>query len=297
MSLAVYSFQFPAMGSHSNEVRLSAEDAAQAQGLAQLVIAEVQRIEKKYSRYLPSSVAMQINQQAILDWVVCDEETQSLIAYGDALFRASDGLFDLTSGTLRRVWNFQDAVVPTTERLNECLSSVGWQRLERDGEKVRFSHANMELDFGGIGKEYAADRACALLQNAEVAHGFVNLAGDIAIIGPQLDGRPWSIAVPAPRTEATIASIPVALGGMATSGDYERFFEKSGKRYCHILNPRTGYPARYWQSVTVLAPTASIAGSCSTIAMLMEADGLDFLKSTGFAYLAIDQNSTLHQFS
>jgi FAD:protein FMN transferase len=297
MSLSVYSFPFAAMGSHSNEVRLFADDAAQAHGLAQLAIAEVQRVETKYSRYQTTSVLSQINQYAATRWVDCDEETMALIRYGDALFKASEAKFDLTSGVLRRVWNFANPQLPDEVLLQSCLSDIGWGMLEFDERRVRFSKPGLELDFGGIGKEYAADRASALLLNAGVTHGFVNLAGDLSVIGPQPNGRAWSIAVPHPRdASVTLASIPISLGGMATSGDYERFFELAGRRYCHILNPLTGYPVQHWQSVTVLAPTTSVAGSCSSIAMLLESAGLEFLKNTGFAFLAVDHLGKVHQF-
>jgi FAD:protein FMN transferase len=297
MSLSVYSFPFAAMGSHSNEVRLFAGDAAQAHGLAQLAIAEVQRVETKYSRYQTASVLSQINQYAATRWVDCDEETMALIRYGDALFKASEAKFDLTSGVLRRVWNFGNPQLPEKVLLQSCLSDIGWGMVEFDEHRVRFARPGLELDFGGIGKEYAADRASALLLNAGVAHGFINLAGDLSVIGPQPNGRAWSIAVPHPRdASVTLASIPISVGGMATSGDYERFFELAGKRYCHILNPLTGYPVQHWQSVTVLAPTTSVAGSCSSIAMLLESAGLEFLKGTGFAFLAVDLLGKVHQF-
>jgi FAD:protein FMN transferase len=297
MSLSVYSFPFPAMGSHSNEVRLCADDAAQAHGLAQLAIAEVRRIEAKYSRYQQGSALSQINEQAATRWVDCDEETMALLRYGDTLFQASEARFDLTSGVLRRAWNFSEAQLPDESLLKTCLSHIGWGQVECDDQRIRFCKPGLELDFGGIGKEYAADRASALLQNAGVTNGFVNLAGDLAVLGPQPNGRAWSIAVPHPREPmTTLASIPIGRGGMATSGDYERFFEIDGKRYCHILNPLNGYPVHYWQSVTVLAPTVSVAGSCSSVAMLLEEAGLEFLKSSGFAFLAVDRLGKLHRF-
>jgi FAD:protein FMN transferase len=297
MTLSVYSFPFPAMGSRSNEVRLFANDAAQAHGLAQLAITEVQRIEAKYSRYLHSSTLSEINDNAATRWVDCDEETMALIRYGDALFQASEARFDLTSGVLRRAWNFSDAQLPDGDHLNSCLNNIGWSLVECEAQRIRFSKPGVELDFGGIGKEYAADRAGALLLNAGVTQGFINLAGDLSVLGPQPNGRPWSIAVPHPRDPMkTLASMQISLGGMATSGDYERFFEIKGKRYCHILNPLTGYPVQYWQSVTVLAPTASVAGSCSSVAMLLEKAGLEFLKDSGFAFLAVDHSGKIHRF-
>jgi FAD:protein FMN transferase len=115
------------------------------------------------------------------------------------------------------------------------------------------------------------------------------------VIGPQPDGRSWQIGIPSPRIkEEMIASLPVQQGGLATSGDSERYFELEGKRYCHVINPKSGYPVTYWQSVSVLAPTASIAGSCSTIAMLLEAEGLQFLEESGFGFLAVDHRGQIH---
>jgi FAD:protein FMN transferase len=295
---SVYAFPFAAMGSDANEVRIAAINGAAAFGLAQLASQEVLRVEAKYSRYRPDSIASLINSGAGKAWVVCDEETLSLISYGEALFQASEGRFDMTSGVLRRAWDFKSARLPSQSKLNDLLELVDWSVLERQGNRVRLPNPGMELDFGGIGKEYAADRAATKLIEAGVTSGFVNLAGDLAVIGPQPDGRPWQIGIPAPRKkDEMLASLAVAQGGLATSGDSERFFELQGKRYCHILNPQTGYPVSHWQSVSVLAPTASIAGSCSTIAMLLEENGLQFLEESGFGFLAVDHLGKVHQYS
>jgi FAD:protein FMN transferase len=283
------------MGSDANEIRVAAENGALAFSLAQRASQEVQRIETKYSRYRPDSIASQINSNAGGAWMHCDAETLALIDYGDTLFQASQGLFDLTSGVLRRVWDFKAAKLPAAQDLKDTLALVGWQHLQRRGSQVRLGLPGMELDFGGIGKEYAADRAASLLVEAGVTHGFVNLAGDLAVLGPQPNGQAWSIGIPDPSTsKKMLAGLPVVQGGLATSGNYERFFDLDGKRYCHILNPIMGVPVSYWQSVSVLAPTASSAGSCSTVAMLLEEEGLDFLKESGFAYLAIDAKGHVH---
>jgi FAD:protein FMN transferase len=292
---SVYAFPFAAMGSDANEVRIAARSGSEAFGLAQLASQEVLRIEAKYSRYRPDSTASLINASAGSAWVVCDEETLALISYGEALYQASQGLFDMTSGVLRRAWDFKSAKLPPRAKLTELLELVDWTLLERQGDRVRLKKPGMELDFGGIGKEYAADRAATKLIEAGVSHGFVNLAGDLAVLGPQPDGRAWLIGIPSPRQkDEMLASLPVTQGGLATSGDSERFFELQGKRYCHVINPRTGYPVTYWQSVSVLAPTASIAGSCASIAMLLEQDGLQFLEESGFAFLAVDHRGKLH---
>ena len=153
----------------------------------------------------------------------------------------------------------------------------------------------MELDFGGFGKEYAADRAGAVLAARGLRHGYVNLAGDMRMLGPKPDGSPWMIGIQDPRDKtAILATIPVDRGGLATSGDYERYFELDGKRYCHILDPRSGQPVTHWRTVSVVAPLAVVAGNCATIAMLKQADGLAFLEACGMNYLAVDQSGTVH---
>ena len=290
---AIHRTTFDAMASRC-ELRIGAPDAQAAERLAQQAIAEVRRIETKYSRYRPDSIVSRINAAAGGEAVRCDDETMSLMGYAAALHGASDGLFDITSGVLRRAWDFRQPKVPAARVLQPLLALVGWSKVECGGQEVRLRQAGMEIDFGGFGKEYAADRAATLLADAGVRHGYVNLGGDMRFIGPDLDGRPWSIGIQDPRgPDGVIASIPVSSGALATSGDYERFFEIDGRRYCHILDPRDGMPVRYWRSVSVLAPMAIAAGSCSTIAMLKQRDGVDFLNASEMGYLAVDDQGQM----
>jgi len=290
MVAAIHRQQFEAMGSRC-ELRLSAPNAAAAAALAVRAIAEVRRIETKYSRYRPDSIVSRINAAAGRTPVACDSETMALIDYAAALFAASGGLFDITSGVLRLAWDFGKPRVPDADTLGPLLALVGWRHVHCERQQVYLLQPGMEIDFGGFGKEYAADRAAAVLIEAGVRHGYVNLGGDMRFIGPRLDGRPWSIGIQDPRDPgATIASIPISSGALTTSGDYERFFELDGVRYCHILDPRTGMPVRYWRSVSVMAPMAVAAGSCSTIAMLKQHEGHTFLKTSDMGYLAIDEH-------
>ena len=284
-----FHFRFDAMGSGC-EVVIVAETKKDAQSIAGCAIEEVSRIERKFSRYRSDSIVSRINAAAGLDWVECDEETLSLFQYADTLFESSAGLFDITAGVLRHAWDFGSAVVPDNGVLTRQCSLINWQSVERQGNSVRMPLAGMELDFGGFGKEYAADRAAALIHGKGVRNGYVNLAGDIRVVGPKPDKSPWLIGIQDPRHKSrTIASIPLFTGALATSGDYERFFEVDGHRYCHIIHPLSGYPVTYWRSVTVIAPLAITAGSYSTIAMLKGADGLAFLENSGMRYLAVDQ--------
>jgi FAD:protein FMN transferase len=278
------------------EVVLAAEHEAQAQQWAWKAVAEVQRIEAKYSRYRDDSVVSRINAAAGTGLVTCDDETLSLLQYAATLHQASGGLFDITAGVLRRAWNFRVPRVPGADELAPLLECVDFAAVEIDGHHVGLRRAGMELDFGGFGKEYAADRAGALLAELGVQHGYVNLGGDMRFIGPKPDGSPWRIGIQHPRrAEALVATLPVERGGLATSGDYERYFDLDGRRYCHLLNPRTGMPVTHWQSISVLAPLAVAAGHCTTIAMLMEGEALAFLEATGVPYLAVDAHGQLHR--
>lgn len=276
------------------ELRFAAPDAHTAALLAQRAMDEVLRIETKYSRYRPDSIVSRINAAAGREAVHCDAETMSLLGYAATLHGASGGLFDITSGVLRRAWDFRRPRVPGKEVLEPLLALVGWDKVDCGAEDVHLRQAGMEIDFGGFGKEYAADRAAALLADAGVRHGYVNLGGDMRFIGPRLNGRPWSIGIQDPRDpDSVVASIPVSQGALATSGDYERYFELDGQRHCHILDPRDGMPVRHWRSVSVLAPMAIAAGSCSTIAMLKQQDGLNFLNASDMGYLAVNDQGQM----
>ncbi len=294
--------RFRALGS-DNEIQLYAASAGEAQAMAGLGIAEAQRIEAKYSRYRDDSLTSRINRAAGDASVAIDAETAALLDYADACHRQSGGLFDLTSGVLRRLWDFRKGGVPDRSAIAALLPLIGWQLLERgtyagtqdSPQTVRLQHPGMELDFGGIGKEYCADRVAATLLEAGVAQGLVNLGGDVRVLGPHPDGSPWSVGIRHPRNPgAVLATIKLSQGGLATSGDYERFFEHEGKRYCHMLNPRTGYPVATMQSVTVIAPLCTVAGSLSTVAMLQGDAGLEFLRQQTYPYLAVDSNGAIH---
>jgi thiamine biosynthesis lipoprotein len=292
----VYSFQFSAMASRC-EVRVFAPDEATARGWSDAAIEEVRRIETKYSRYRDDSVTSAINRAAGGAALKVDDETAALLTFAGRLHAQSGGAFDLTSGVLRRAWDFKAARLPGPDDVAALLPLVGWQRIEWDGTRLRLPLAGMEIDFGGIGKEYAADRAATRMEELGARHGLVNLGGDVRILGPQPDGTAWTIGVQDPRGQggAAIAALAVSSGAMATSGDYERYFEHDGRRYCHLLDPRSGWPVAHWRSVSVVAPLCVLAGACATIAMLKPVEeGIAFLEGEGLRYLGIDAAGERH---
>ncbi|MGE5172107.1 MAG: FAD:protein FMN transferase [Rudaea sp.] len=273
-----------------HELVLGADDAALADRAARAAIDDVLRIEAKYSRYRPDSVTSAINRAAGVGAVPIDAETAALLGYADRCHALSGGRFDLTSGVLRRAWDFARTPprVPTEAEIVAARARVGWKDVEWSERSVRLARIGMELDFGGIGKEYAADRAATICADHGVAHVLVNLGGDARALGGHPDGAPWRVGIRHPRTPgATIGTVAVADGAVATSGDYERYFELDGRRYCHLLDARTGMPAGAWQSVTVLAPLAIVAGGYATIAMLLEDEATAFLEGQRVPYLMV----------
>lgn len=291
-------FDFSAMASPCS-LQMDGRDEHVMRRAANEAMAEVQRIEKKFSRYTEGSVISRINQSAGLAAIETDTETSGLLDFAHSLWTQSDGLFDITSGVLRHAWDFKNARLPEAATLQGLLPRVDWQQVERHGNQVRLKQPGMELDFGGFGKEYAADRAAAVLQSHGINHALVNLGGDLHALGerglPELQGTPWQIEIQHPRqdsrqTDTPLALLTLARGGLATSGDYERFFIHEGQRYCHVLNPRTGWPVTHWQSVSVLAANTTTAGALSTIAMLKGPDAPAWLEAQGMRYLAVQHD-------
>ena len=277
------------MGS-SCEIQLYANNRNQAQDIANLAIADVHRIEQRYSRYRDDSVLTAINNAAaIAGSIEIDEETLALLNYANTCYQQSNGLFDITSGVLREAWDFKSQIIPQNNKIKALLPRIGWNKVAITGSILSFSETGMQLDFGGIGKEYAVDRAAGICQQHGLQHGLVDLGGDIKIIGPHTDGRPWSVGIRHPRKPGELmASINVSRGGIASSGDYERCIILNGKRYSHVLNPKTGWPARGLSSITVVAEQCVIAGSVSTISMLKEKQGKRWIKELGLAHLWMD---------
>lgn len=279
------------------EVVAHSHDTGRAQLKAAVgaAVLEVQRIEHKFSRYRPDSVVSRINAAAGQQAVECDAETLQLLQYAQRQWHDTRGLFDITSGVLRRVWNFRLSKVPTREEVEACLPLVDGSAIELGEETVRLPRAGMEIDLGGFGKEYAADRAAAVLGQHGLVSAYVNLGGDFRVLGPKPDGSAWQIGIQHPRQrDRLLAAVPLTRGGLATSGDYERFIEINGRRHAHILHPRTGWPVSHWQSITVIAPMAIQAGQLATTAMLMESQGLQFLHDTELPFIAVDATGAVH---
>lgn len=272
------------------EIQLFAQSQQQANRIANVAIADIQRLEAKYSRYRQDSYLCSINQVAAQGGTIeVDAETAGLLDYAATCHQQSDGLFDISSGILRKAWRFDLAQLPSRTQIEALLKLIGWQKLSWSAPKLAFDLPGMELDFGGIVKEYAADRAAQLCRTAGAKHGVVNLGGDIQIIGPRADQRAWHIGIHHPReAESLLQTLCLSQGAIASSGDYQRCLMINGQRYTHVLNPKTGWPVKRLASVSVVSDFCVVAGSASTIAMLKEEQGPAWLHSMGLPHLWVD---------
>lgn len=266
---------------------------ARAETLLASAIAEIERLEQRYSRYREDSFLSAINRVAEAGGSIdVDPETAGLLDYAATCHAESGGLFDITSGILRRVWSFKqgrDARIPEPAEIAPLLERVGFSKLVWRAPVLEFPIAGLELDFGGIVKEYAADRVAALLQAAGAPHALVNLGGDIRVAGPRADGRAWQVGIRHPRRpDALLRSVALSEGALSTSGDYERCIEIDGVRYGHVLDPRTGWPVRFMASASVVGPLCVVAGSASTIGLLQGEGGAAWLADLGLPCLWVD---------
>ena len=292
-------FTFEAMGSFC-EVQFYSESRITARKMARDLTAEVQRLERKYSRYLDDSVLSAINRSAgDPAGIAIDKETQSLLDHAAVCYRQSKGLFDITSGVLRNIWDFKKGIVPEQSTIDDYVSRIGFDKLnwqERvKGNAHLFLPANMEIDFGGIVKEYAADSTALKARKMGINSGLVNLGGDFSAIGRKPEDEAWPVGIADPNApQKMIARIDILDGGLASSGDYERCFVLDGKRYSHILNPLTGWPCDGLRAVSVAGNMCTVAGSIATIAMLLpEAEGIAWLQESTLPFIYMDASNEI----
>jgi thiamine biosynthesis lipoprotein len=284
-----YHHEFKAMGTPC-DIQLFAKTASRARQVAELAVADVRRLEARYSRYRADSFLSKINQIAATGGSIpVDPETAGLLDYASTCHQQSDGLFDITSGILRQAWQFDLGQLPDDKHIKILLTKVGWHKVRWKNPWLSFATSGMALDFGGIVKEYAVDRAAALCWAEGIRHGVVNLGGDIKIIGPRADGSPWRIGIRHPRQQDELLdTLALHEGALASSGDYERCIVVDGVRYGHILNPKTGWPVKHLAAVSVVGEFCVVAGSAATIAMLKEQRGAAWLNKLGLPHAWVD---------
>jgi thiamine biosynthesis lipoprotein len=281
----VFSARFRAMASPC-EILVDTANIAVAHRVVKNAITEVRRIEAKYSRYRSDSVISQLNNSEGLVSVL-DPETVRLFNFAAQCFIISEGAFDVTSGVLREVWCFDGmGQVPLQSDVKARLERIGFNRLQYNGQTLILPQG-MEVDFGGIAKEYAVDRAIAcVIVAAPTTAVLVNLGGDLAVTGAPRSGH-WTIGQESASGDEKAALqnsmlFELSLGALATSGDRYRSIVLEGRRYGHILDPRTGWPVEDSpNSVTVADVRCTEAGVLSTLALLQGLNAEAFLKQAG----------------
>jgi FAD:protein FMN transferase len=279
--------KFTAMAS-ACEVLLPLMSEHAALSIGAIAAQEAWRVEKKYSRYRDDSVTAWIHENRGTT-IEVDEETAALMEFAGQCFDLSEGLFDITSGVLRRAWTFDGSDrIPEAAVIERLLPLVGFEKLKWQSPRLLLP-TRMELDFGGIGKEYAVDRAYASLATGDSTPFLINFGGDLRANRAPSHG-PWQVGIERPNTdgEATML-LDLEHGALATSGDSRRYLLKEGIRYGHILNPLTGWPdPEAPRSITVAASSCTEAGLLSTVAMLHGAGARAYLEEQGARYWLLD---------
>ena len=312
---------FDAMASRC-EVLIDTRERELADHLTRLAQQEALRIQQKFSRYRDNNIIYRIN-NANGKPVSVDDETAQMLDYAAQCYDLSDGLFDVTSGVLREAWNFDGSDrIPDAKQVKKLLTRIGWHKVKWQSPQISLP-AGMQIDLGGIGKEYAVDRTVLLIRQATAVPCLVNYGGDIATTGPRHtvssntvssntdssnavsnsnvsinSGKGWLVGIEQPDITPAPVAKPIKTtqpkiyelkhGAMATSGDSRRYLLKKGKRYSHILNPLTGWPVTDApRSVTVITDTCTEAGILATLAMLHGAGAEAFLEQQGVIYWCV----------
>ncbi len=286
--------RFQALGTKC-EVQYEASDPDRATVFAHAAVGWVQAFEAKYSRFLPDSLVSRINAAAGRHWVEVDEEMEQLLDICDMLHLMTRGMLDPSALPLIRLWNYKAAhpVVPAPEQIAAALRLVGWPKVQRAPGRIFLPQPGMAIDFGGFGKEYAVDIVAQMATNHGIGNVLVDFGHDLRALGAPPSRPCWHVGLEDPANPGrTAGSMGVSGKGVASSGDYLRNFTIDGRRYGHIIDPRTGQPvANGCRQATVVADTCLQAGVLSTtafvlggregIAFIQEFPGAEGILSTG----------------
>jgi thiamine biosynthesis lipoprotein len=282
--LPVRKLSFPALGTVCEVQYAAPGGEAQARGFETAAVAWVSAFEAKYSRFRSDSLVSRINAAAGRDWVPVDEEMEALLKLCDTLHFMTQGVLDPTSLPLIQLWNYkaEQPRIPSAAEIATAKARVGWKKVQRAPGKIFLPEAGMALDFGGFGKEYAVDIVAQITSDHQIPCALVDFGHDLRAIGAP-PGRPaWHVGLEDPQKSGVAAgSIGVVGKGVASSGDYLRCFVIEGRRYGHIIDPRTGWPvANGTLQATVIAPTCLQAGVLSTTAFVLGVPkGIDFIQA------------------
>lgn len=256
------------------DISIVANDSLTAEQNINEVITEISRIENLISDWKPTSQVSEVNRNAGISPIKVDREVFELTQRAIKLSKLTNGAFDISFAAMDRIWKFDGSMttMPTKEAILKSVEKVGYKNIILDSiqSTIFLKLKGMKIGFGALGEGYATDRCRDIMLAKGIKSGIVNASGDMTTWGKQIDGTDWNIGITNPFSPDDIfAVVPLNEGAVTTSGSYEKFVEFNGKRYSHIINPATGYPATGLCSVTVFGPKAEIANGFSTSLMVM----------------------------
>lgn len=266
------------------QISIVAADSISAEQNIDTVIAEVSRIEALISDWKPESQVSQVNSHAGIRAFKVDPEVIALTARALQLSEITGGAFDISFAAMDRIWKFDGSMtaMPSPEAIRKSVEKVGYKNIVLDSinSTIFLKLKGMKIGFGALGEGYAADKCREMMLKRGIKAGIVNGSGDMSTWGKQPDGTAWTIGITNPRHHNTlIAAVPVYEGSVVTSGNYEKYVTFNGKRYAHIINPATGYPATGLTSVTLFGPSTELANGFSTSMMVLGKDAaISFIK-------------------
>jgi thiamine biosynthesis lipoprotein len=279
-------------------VELWSDSAEQGEAAIQIVMDEMQRINQSMSPYIESSELSKLNKHATEGFVVVSKELFDLIVLSVELAKETDGAFDITYASVGYLYNYRDNQKPQQGQIENLLKAINYRHIkfEHSNHSIFFAHPNVKIDLGGIAKGRAVDNAIKLLKDRGIKHALVTAGGDTKLLGDRL-GKPWMVGIRDPRDKNKEAVIlPLADTALSTSGDYERYFEQDGKRYHHILSPKTGESVYQVQSVSIIGQSSTLNDALSTAVFVLGVQkGMDLLNRTpGYDGIIVDSQRKLH---
>ncbi|CAI9681016.1 FAD:protein FMN transferase [Elizabethkingia anophelis] len=266
------------------QITLVDKDSISAERNIDKAVAEITRIENLISEWRPETQISQVNQNAGIKPIKVDREVFDLTKKGLYFSKLTDGAFDISIVAMDKIWKFDDSMdeLPSEQAIKESVRNVDYRNiiLDSTNSTIFLRNPGMKIGFGSIGKGYAADKTRDLMKSMGVKAGIIDASGDISTWGTQPDGKPWAIGINNPFNDHKMAAILYFKeNAVTTSGSYEKYAEIHGKRYSHIMNPKTGYPSTGLTSVTITGPNATMANGFSTSIMVLgEKEGLKLLK-------------------
>ena len=283
------------------EVTAVAKDTVAANQYIDMAVAETKRIENLISDWIPTTPISEVNRNAGIKPVKVNSEVFDLVGRALKISEITDGAFDISYASMDKIWKFDGTMktMPTKEAIKKSVEKIGYKNviLDKKEQTIFLKIAGMKLGLGGIGQGYIADKVKDLLFSKGCISGIINVSGDINAWGKQPDGKLWTIGIVNPLNKNKIfATFPLEDSAVETSGSYEKFVIFDGIRYSHIIDPRTGYPAKGVVSVSVFAKQTEIADALATGIFVMGVDvGLDLVNQIkGIECIIVDDQGKIH---